>query len=373
MANDLADVTPKLIAAAVPVIRENSVMPRLVNSDISAQAAQRGSTVDVPVPTDFEVSDVTPSMLQTQPDDMTINTVPVPLNKWRKVTLYLTDKDMIEIVDNNILSEQMKGAIKALANDVDKYLLGLYVEFYGYHGTAGTTPFANEKPNDAAQLRKVLNNQLAPTFPRHVVMNADAEANALSVPAFANAQWHGDPQAIIDGILNRRVGFDWWMDQNVREHTAGDAAGHTVSGALSEGDTTVALTGGTGTFVVGDIIHFANHTQSYVVTSATGSPSSSMTIRPPLAMAVPDTTAITSLDDHVANIGFHPVAFAFASRPMARTPEGLGVIEEIVVDDLSQLALRMQIRYHNYQTVWTIDILYGGQVVRPELGARLLG
>ncbi len=371
MANNITAVTPKLLAGTVPVLRENAVMPRLVNNDISTEAAMKGATVDVPIPSEFVVEDVVPTHnFVNPPQDMTPKTVPVPLNRWKRVPFHLTDKDMLEI-DDGVLPREIEAAVKAIANEVDSYLLGLYVEFYGYHGTPGTPPFADEKHVDAAQIRRVLNNQLCPLEPRHVVFDADAEANALAVPAFANAEWHGDPQAIIDGKLNRRLGFTWWMNQNVQSHETGDAAGYLVNGAHTTGDTVITINTGADDFNVGDLISFADHTQSYVVT-ANGAPTT-VTIRPPLVQDVPTTTAITSVASHVANLAFHPNAFAYATRPLAQVDARLGVITEVVVDPISGVAMRMQIRYGDSMTIWSFDVLYGGEVVRPELGARLLG
>ena len=50
-----------------------------------------------------------------------------------------------------------------------------------------------------------------------------------------------------------------------------------------------------------------------------------------------------------------------------------GVITEVIVDTMSGVAMRMQIRYGDSMTIWTFDVLYGAEVIRPELGARLVG
>jgi len=370
MANDFSLVTPKLIAAAVKVLRENSIMPRLVNTDISEQAAMQGSSIDVPIPGELAITDVIPSNDIPVPNSVAPTVVNIPLDQWKKVDFHLTDKDRLEVVKNNLIPNQVEDAVKKIANFVDSFLLGKYVEFYGKHGTGGTTPFSNEKPTDAAQLRKVLNNQLAPMSPRHVVFNADADASALSVPAFANAEWHGDNEAILLGKLNMRLGFQWWMDQNVPEHEAGDAAGFLVNGTFSIGDSTIGKDTGTGSYNVGDLVTFAGHTQTYTVLSDAGA---TFVIRPGLQVAPADDAVITAIGDHVANIGFHPDAFAFASRPLQQIEAGLGVISDVAVDDISGLAIRVQLRYEHYMMIWSYDILFGGEVVRPELGARLLG
>ena len=369
MANSFADITPILVAQAVQVLRTNSVMPRLVNRDIEETAAQQGETINVGVVGALTVTDVTPSNTIPVPQSAVFTKVPIDLDQWKKVDFSLTDKEQHEIAACNF-PRVAEEAVSKLAKYVDQFLLGMYKEFYGTAGVAGTTPFDDEKPTDATQLRKVLNNQLCPLENRHCVFNADAEANALNVPAFANAEWHGDPQAIIEGKLNMRIGFQWWMDQNVFYHTTGSAAGFTVTALEAIGETVIGVTAGTGTFNVGDIIKFANHTQTYTVLVGGAGP---LTIRPPLQVAVPATTAITSTASHVANIGFAPQAFAFAVRTLQSPPGELGVMSSTALDDVSGLAIRVQVRYAHFQTIWSYDILYGGAVVQPECGARLLG
>lgn len=369
MANDITDVTPYLTASAVQVLRTNSVLPRLVSRDIEATASAQGATINVPIPGTLEVTPVVASNTIPVPQGITPTTVPVDLDQWHKVDFALSDKEMAEIVQG-IIPRQAQEASAKLAKYVDTHILSLYKEFYGVAGAAGTTPFSNEKPTDATALRKVLNNQLAPLPNRHVVFNADAEASALGVPAFANAEWHGDPQAIIEGKLNMRIGFQWWMDQNVQTHIAGDAADWTVTANEAVGETVIGITGGTGTFEVGDIVTFAGHSQTYTVLSSTGS---TVTIRPPLQVAVPSTTELTVLGDHVANLAFTPEAFAFAVRTLVSPPSGLGVQSTTALDEVSGLAIRVQVRYGHYMTIWSQDILFGAAVVRPECGCRLLG
>jgi hypothetical protein len=369
MANSLADITPVLVANAVQVLRTNSVLPRLVNRDIEQTAVQQGETINVGIAGALTVTDVNPSNVIPAPQNVVFTKVPVDLDQWKKVDFSLTDKEMHEIANGNF-PRVAEEAVSKLAKYVDQFLLGMYKEFYGTAGTAGTVPFTNEKPTDAANLRKVLNNQLCPLENRHCVFNADAEASALGVPAFANAEWHGDPQAIIEGKLNMRLGFQWWMDQNVFYHTAGTAATFTVTALEAIGETVIGVTAGTGTFVVGDIVKFANHSQTYTVLAYGGG---NLTVRPPLQVAVPATTAITVTASHVANIGFAPQAFAFAVRTLQSPPEALGVMSSTALDDVSGLAIRVQVRYAHFETIWSYDILYGGAVVQPECGARLLG
>ena len=60
MANLLTALTPKLLAQGLMALRGMAVMPRLVNSDYSAQAAEQGDTINIPIPSAIAAQAVTP-------------------------------------------------------------------------------------------------------------------------------------------------------------------------------------------------------------------------------------------------------------------------------------------------------------------------
>lgn len=378
MANNWTAVIDKLLAQGLFALREMAIMPRLVNRGYEGLAGEKGSTVDVPIPSSIEVQDVTPAATPPSTADSAPTSVPIQLNRWKEAPFYLTDKELLEVMDGTI-PMQASEAVKALANEVDTFLLGLGAKFYGFHGTPGVTPFSADT-TDVTQIRKVLNNQLAPMEPRHMVINADAEANALSLRAFSDASFSGSVEALINGNINRKLGFQWWLDQNVPVHTAGTASGATTDAAgYAIGVKTVTLAAaGTGTILVGDIITFAGHSQTYVVTSGDADVSNGGTISflPGLQVALAaSTVAITVKGSHAMNLAFHRDAIALATRPLLSTPvnEGLGSIMRSAVDPISGLALRLEIRREHKRIRYSYDMLYGAEVVRPELGARLAG
>ena len=73
MANAMTEIMPKILARGLLALREQAIMPRLVNADYSNDAARKGDTVDVPLPSAITASDVTPSNAAPQPDDITIS------------------------------------------------------------------------------------------------------------------------------------------------------------------------------------------------------------------------------------------------------------------------------------------------------------
>ncbi len=379
MANQLAEVTPKLLAQGLLALRQFAITPRLVNRGYESLAGEKGSTIDVPIPSAIAAVAVVPAANNPVTADIAPTSANIVLDQWFEAPFYLTDKDMMEAM-NGTIPMQASEAIKALANNVDRYILGLYKKFYGSAGTAGTVPFDNGTTSDATNLRKVLNKQLAPLDDRHVVFDPDAEASALNLRAFQDASYSGDVQVIMDGMLNRKLGFQWWMDQNVLSHTAGTITDDpTVTGANAVGATSINVTTDAGDAVnllEGDLISFAGDDQQQVVTADVtigASSSGDIPIYPGISVATTGGETFTVVGDHVANLGFHRDAIAFANRPLADAGQGLGVITQSATDPVSGLTLRLEISREHKRTRFSYDILYGAEAIRPELGARLLG
>ena len=76
MPNSLAEVTPKLLAQGLLALRENSIMPRLVNGDYDSMAAQKGATIDVPVPSAIAAQAVSPGNTPPATADVAPTSVP---------------------------------------------------------------------------------------------------------------------------------------------------------------------------------------------------------------------------------------------------------------------------------------------------------
>ena len=374
--NDLKAVTPKLLAQGLLALRGTCVMPRLVNADYSDQAAQKGASIDVPVPSAIEAKDVSPAATAPEDKDITPPTVTIKLDQWKEAAFYLTDKNMLEVMDGTI-PMQASEAIKAIANNVNGYLLSLGRRFYGFVGTPGVTPFATVK--DATGARKVLNRQDAPKDDRRIVLDPGAEAEALSLSGFADVGKSGDSKPIIEGTIGRKYGFDWAMDQQVPVFPASvmTEGALSVNGAHAAGVEVVNLNKAANAAALkdGDILTFAGHEQTYVVVKDTALTvgNNAVEIYPPLAVPLAGSEAVTVAGPHVLNLAFHRDAIAFATRPLADSVEGLGSLIQAAVDPVSGLSLRLEVTRQHKRTRFSYDILYGANVVRRELGCRIAG
>lgn len=375
MANTLTDVIPQLLAQGLLALREAAFVPRIVNRGYERLAGERGSTIDVPVSSAIAVQDVTPAATPPSTADIAPSKVAITLDKWKEAPFYLTDKEILEVMAGTI-PMQAAEAVKALANQINTDILALYKDVYGYAGTAATTPFGTDL-TAATALRKVLGVQLAPMDPRYIILDPEAEANALNLRALQDQSWRSNPSAIVNGQIGRTLGFDWFMHQLVPSHTAGTASGATTNTAgYAAGVKTVTLaSAGTGTILVGDVFTLAGHSQTYVVTSGDADVSNGGTIsfEPGLKVALAASAiAITLKATHRVNLGFHRDAFAFATRPLENSGQGLGTFMS-AADPESGLTLRLELSREHKRTRWSFDVLYGVKTVRRELACRLAG
>lgn len=410
MANDLSSIMPKILSRGLMVLRETCIMPRLVNSSYSVEAAKKGQTIDVPVPTAVGVRDVTPSNTPPSPTDTTPDLVQVPLDQWKQNDpIYLTDKECVEIDKNaHFLPGQMGEAVRSLARTVNQHIHAQYKSadrgIFGWYGTAGTTPFGSGvEVKSATQARKVLNQQLCFRQDRRGVLDFDAEAAALELSPFSDAEKIGSATVKIEGEIGKKYGILWAADDDVPTHTAGtiaatgtpagricsanDVAGYAIgidTVDVNEGASTAV----TGTITVGDIISFSGHSQTYCVIANTSSAQfvspdytfaanavASLKFYPALQSAVVNNEVVTVKASHVVNIVFHRDAFAFATRPLYAETVDLALGSKLLTmqDQKTGLVLRLEVSRQHKQTAWEFDILWGSKLVRPELSMRLPG
>ena len=379
MANSLTNIVPKILADGLLALREAAIMPRLVTPDYGEEAAQKGSTIDIPVPKAQTAADVTPGPTYSSAASTTPGLVQVSLDQWKKTDFFLTDKEMGEIDRNeHFIPMQTSEAVRALANVMDTHIHSQYTGIYGFVGTAGTVPFSTIAT--ATDARKVLNTQLAP-MGWNIVMDPTAESQALQLAAYRDIEKAGDRRVPIEGEIGRKLGIDHFMSQNVKTHTAGTLLTGVIGSTTAVGASTVAIksASATGNLLVGDIFTVAGDSQTYVVkatvSAITSTTAQNITIDPALKVIASANSQTTLKATHVVNLAFHPNAFAFATRPLMSATQALAGGNQMMqaTDPVTGLSMRLEVIRQNKQDEWEFDVLYGAKLVRPELACRIAG
>lgn len=376
MPNVLDAAIPKILAGGLDVLRKRTVMPSLIRRDFDDEAAQRGDTIDVWDRETPDVRDVSPSNTPPSTGDTTLDKTQITLDNWKEAPFYMTDKDILEVVQNGVVPDQVSMAAKKLAETINQSIFATYTRVGNYVGSAGSSPFASDY-TDASAARRVLNEEEVPMDPRRMVISPEAEENAINLSEFADASFADDDSVIVEGQIGRKLGFDWVMDQQVPTHTAGSLTSTTVDGAHTAGiqqhSVTLATTGSI-SLNAGDIINFAGDTTNYAVTadlSGAGDVQIEPALQADLSGGENVTLAVSS--DHTVNLAFHQNAFALAVRPIADADLEDVATTATMQDPVTGIPLRLEITREHKRTQWSFDVLYGTNSIDPRLAVRVLG
>ena len=352
---------------------------------------QRGSTIVIPVRGNFEVRDA-PSTAQ----DIAAGEAKITLDHWKEVKFALPDNEG-QFTEDRIVEDHIRPAAYALAEDIDTRLAGLYTKVpYAYDRGADVI-------DDIVDVRELMANQGVPLNDGMLHLGVDhrTEADLLKTDVFRSAQVVGgtaNQDALFNGSLGRRFGFEIFANGVIQSHTSGTvvSAGTDVAGALNgaavAGAETVSIDGlsGTETLKAGDSFVIAGNAQRYVVTAdrtlAAGA-HASVPVFPALVQDYADNAVVTfedgsggavHADSFSANLAFHKDWAALATAPLqdqagSAQARAQGIQVEVINDPDTNISLRGRMWYDadNSRTVTALDILYGFDVLQPNMAALL--
>lgn len=374
---------------------------RAYDSQFAKAGAKIGNVLNVRLPVRFVASSGQGLILQ----DLTESSVPVVLNKQYQRSFAITSADLALSVDD-FRKRFIDKAMKSMANEIDYDGLDLYKTVNNEVGTPGTIPNTLQTYLDAGAL---LSNEAAPLEDRCVVISPNMNAtivNALS--GLFNPQRTITEQYDKGMMTEDTVGFDWYMDQNVRNHTVGLQGGTPLANsATTQTGSSIITDGWTASIQVlnrGDVIQFGNvfavNPQSlasfnrladFVVTADVTSDSGGNATIP---IAINGTGIITTgpyqnVTVGVANnvavtvngasavtgqrgLAFHEDAFTFASADLPLYG-GLDMGDRISDDQDLKMSIRV-IRDYDInmdRAPLRMDLLGGWSTLYPQLAVRI--
>lgn len=375
-------ITVKEIARkALPRLADNLVMPKLCYRDVSqAFAAKLGDTVQVRKPIKLTAADFSEES-GTSAQPIVEESVSVKLDKIATVDVEISALDGALDVDS-IERLFIEPAAAALAAKINSDGMQLYKQVPYIAGTSGVTPSSLE---DIAAARRVLNRNKAPTDRRYAVWDVEADTKLTQIPALVGADKSGTDATLRRGMIGNVFGIENYMTQAVCHHKAGSytlggaSSSLTLSGAAEEAtEITLAAAGTsatlTGSLNAGDIVKFVDSngdllsTHTVLENAEAAGNSVKLSVYP--AVSLPSGTKAVIEGDHVANLVFHPNAFAFVSRPLVE-PSGV----ESYVTTYNGISLRVVKGYNmTYKKeMLSMDVLYSFVCLYPELACRYLG
>lgn len=393
MANTLTGLIPTLYGALDVVSRELVGFIPAVTRNSSAERAALNETITYHVAPAASTSNITPGVTAPNDGDQTLGTDSLTISKskyapirWNgeemKIMQNLTDapiNDGSEYASGfaKVVRDQFAQAMRALVNEVEADIAGLYVGASRAYGTAGTAPFGTASDlSDGAQLMRILDDNGAPTNDRHLVLGSAAMANIRGKQAVLfRVNEAGTDQLLRQGIIGELQGMNLHYSGQVKSVTKGTGSAYVTSGSTAPGVAAIALITGSGTVLAGDVVTFAADTNNkYVVNVGVAAPGTITLGKPGAIITIPSGNALTIGNNYTANMGFSRNAIHLVTRAPAM-PDGGDMADDVteIVDPVSGLAFQVAM-YRQYRQVrFEVGLAWGFKVAKQEHLAILMG
>lgn len=382
--NTLTNLVGDVYAALDVVSREMVGLIPAVTLDPSLSRVAVGQNVTSVVAPAATAYDITPAATAPDNGDQVLGNKQFTISKSRGVPFRWNGEQSLAV--NNaghgvltIQQQQIAQAFRTLINEMESDLAALHSKFSRAYGTAGTTPFATAGDfTDAAEAARILDDNGAPKFDRHLILNSAAAAKLIGKNSAANTQ--GDNSMLRQGVLLDHAGFALRQSAQIKTSTAGTASSATTDNAgYAVGATEITLaSAGIGTIVAGDVITFAGDTNKYVVESGDADVSNGGTITiaaPGLRVAMSAATkAITVVAAAARNMAFSREAIILGTRLPALPPEGDMAQDRVtIVDPMTGMSFELAMYGQYRQMRYEIGAAWGCDVNKVEHTALLLG
>lgn len=217
--SNLASAIVKLVAAdALPALMGNLVMGNLVNRDYEPILSQAGDTINVPIPPTLVAHNLAQGETVTT-QSPNLGNAQIVLNTHAEATFQIPDVTKVIAVPE-LLSLYMQPAVVALAESIERDLLGLALQFTANTpvGAAGVT--ITEATVDAAETA-LFNSKVPSSAPKYLVVDGNTYSQLRQIERFSEFQSAGEAglRALVDGSVGRIKDFFVFRSQFVQKTT----------------------------------------------------------------------------------------------------------------------------------------------------------
>jgi hypothetical protein len=380
MANTLTSLIPDFYANLDVVSRELVGLVPAVMRDPVVERASVGQTVRSFVAPAAVVGDITPGVTPPNDGDQTIGNVPITITKSRRAPFRWAGEESRGINNGGpgtraIQAAQMQQAIRAICNEMEADLAGLFNKASRAFGTPGTTPFASTL-TDTAQIRKILSDNGAPLSDLQLVIDTTAGAAMRTLTQLTKANEAADSSMLRQGVLLDVHGFAIRESAQIKTPAKGTGSGYTTTAAgFAVGTTAIPLITGTGTVLAGDVVTFAGDTNKYVVSVGVAAPGTITLAAPGLRQAIPaSATALTVQNAATRNMAFSKNAILLANRLPALPDDGDMALDRVtIVDPRSGIPFELAMYAQYRQMQYEVSATWGVASIKDEHLALLLG
>lgn len=393
----LGDITREVLMLLVGELSFARNVNREFDSRFGVTGAKIGATANIRKPPRYTVGYGAAITTQAQVEQ----TIPVVLDKQSNIAVEFTSADLTLSLDD-FGARFLKPAARRLANEIDAVgLQEMYKATFNQVGSPGSAFSSLDLFYDAMVK---LQSNLAGIDDLKVVLNTRAWTKASSLMMNLFAPKSGDE--IIKSFVANAIGFSWYMDSNIVNHTVGayGAGPLAINGAAQSGATLVV--DGLGPLPAnlkrGDVFTIAgvyavhpntkaviNELQQFVVAAdatANVSGSVSLSISPAIVTsgayqnvsAGPADNAVVTVagasgSTYTLGLAFAPDAYVLATAKLqssAASPEN--ITSEVDTETGIALTTELWRDGRSGTDIFRVDALWGWSPLRPELSCRIV-
>ena len=386
---------------ALEILENNLVITRNVNrqydDSFAVEGAKIGSTLRIRLPDRALVTDG--AALQVQDDNEQFTTLTVASQKH--IGVNFTSAELTMQLDD-FAERVLKPRISQLASSIDADVANAYKSIGNTVGTPGTTPSTSLV---LLQAQQKLNENAAVMNPRYATVNPAANAGLVEGMKGLFNPTDTISKQFKNGMMGTGVlGYDEInMSQSIKQHMTGSrvATGNSVTTTVtSEGAASIALTIGSGltvkqgdVFTVADCFAVNPQTrestgslfQFVALADATASGTAIVVTVAPIYTAANALATVDSFptagkavvfvgaasSQYAQNLVYHKDAITFATADLL-LPQGVDMAARAVHNGISLRVVR-QYDINNDRMPCRIDVLYGFNTIRPQMGCRIWG
>ncbi len=363
---------------------------RQYDDSFAKSGAKIGDSLKIRMPNQYTVR--TGKTIDVQDTAETSQTLTVATQKGVDVNFSSADLTLsLDDFSKRILDP----AMAVLAANVEYDAMNMYKDVYNSVWASGSTLAYN----NVLDGRVLMQRGLAPTSDRYANLNSKDMADLVKdTKTLFNDQAQLSKQ-YLEGFMGRAGGFDFMENTLWPGHTRGAADANYVvntSTGITSGSATIAVTAGTGSLNVGDVITIVGVNsvhpetkvdtgvlQQFVITTLYAGGAGNITVSPtPITSGAKQNVVINSAGSGKAvvvagtasgadttSLLYQQDAFTFATADLVM-PSGVDFARREVQDGISLRIVRAyDINNDNFPC--RIDILYGYKSLRPEWATRL--
>ena len=384
MANTLSGLIPTIYAALDTVSREQVGYIPNVFRNASAEQAAVNQTITYPITPLATVGNITPGVNAPDTGDQSIGNDTMAITKARAVPVRWNGEEQRGALNagwyNQVLRDQFEQGFRALANEIEADLAGLYVTGSRSVGAAGTVPFttANDM-TDLANALKMIKDNGAGTTDLKMILNSTAAAKLRGKQSgLFKVNEAGTDDLLRNGNIGRLEGFEIGESGQAKTHTKGTGTSYVINGSHAIGATTIAVKTGANTIIAGDTIALQNDPNLYVVKTALSG--GNLVIQDPgLLVAHVDSETVTLSANSLQNFFFKKQAIHLITRapllPIGPDGKAMDMADDVlhVTDPFSGLTFQIAAYRQFRQLLYYIGIAWGVKNAKPAFTGILLG